>query len=96
MEAGIATVAATPHLRADFPLVKVDEIADRCDELQDELHRLGIRLSVVPAGEVSIGWALEASDDALRQASYGQRGTDVLDRDAHRRRGDAAECSSGR
>jgi protein-tyrosine phosphatase len=76
--AGIATVAATPHLRSDFPLVKVDEIADRCAELQQRLQTEGIPLQIVPAGEVGLSWALEASDSDLRLASYGQRGTDML------------------
>jgi protein-tyrosine phosphatase len=76
--ARITTVVATPHLRSDFPRVKVDEIADRCAELQQRLDEEAVPLRVVPGGEVSLSWALEASDTALRLASYGQRGTDVL------------------
>jgi len=76
--AGITTVAATPHLRQDFPKVKIDEIADRCAELSAVVAAEGIDLTIAPAGEVGLGWALDADDTALRQASYGQRGTDIL------------------
>lgn len=76
--AGITTVAATPHLRADFPNVRVDEIADRCAELRAELEREAVDLTIVEGGEVGLTWALEADDEALRLGSYGQRGTDVL------------------
>jgi protein-tyrosine phosphatase len=76
--AGITTVAATPHLRPDFPKVKVDEIAGRCEELMRALVANGIELEVMPAAEVSLNWALEADDAALKMASYGQRGTDIL------------------
>jgi protein-tyrosine phosphatase len=77
-EAGITTVAATPHLRSDFPKVKVDEIADRCADLQARIVEEGIELTVIPAGEVGLSWALEASDDMLRRASYRHSGTDLL------------------
>lgn len=76
--AGVGTVVATPHLRDDFPGVRVDELAGRCRSLQDEVSRAGISLRIVPGAEVSLAWALEADDEQLRLASYGQRGTDLL------------------
>ena len=76
--AGITTAVATPHLRADFPKVRVDEVADRCAELREAIRSAGIELELVPGGEVSLSWALDATDDRLRLASYGQRGTDLL------------------
>lgn len=75
---GVGTVVATPHLRADFPDVRVEELAGRCRSLQDEVTRAGISLQVVPGAEVSLAWALEADDEQLRLASFGQRGTDLL------------------
>jgi protein-tyrosine phosphatase len=78
VEAHISTVVATPHLRADFPNVKIDEISDRCAALATCFANEGINLEVVPGGEVSLSWAMEASDDALRQASYGQAGRYLL------------------
>lgn len=76
--AGVETVVATPHLRDDFPGVRVDELADRCRALQEDLTQAGIPLRVVSGAEVSLTWALEADDEQLRLASFGQRGTDLL------------------
>ncbi|HET9073439.1 MAG TPA: CpsB/CapC family capsule biosynthesis tyrosine phosphatase [Solirubrobacteraceae bacterium] len=76
--AGIETVVATPHLRPDFPAVKVDEIAHRVSELRAALVDADIHLEVLPGGEVGLSWALEADDAALKRASYGQLGRDLL------------------
>jgi protein-tyrosine phosphatase len=77
-DAGTATLAATPHLRADFPDVHVNELAARCAELRSlvEQERIGVRLVV--GAEVSLIWALDASRDELALATYGQRGKDLL------------------
>jgi protein-tyrosine phosphatase len=77
-DAGISTLAATPHLRQDFPDVHVDELASRCETMRDAIARAGIELELVSGAEVSLAWALEASSEDLRLASYGQRGTDLL------------------
>jgi protein-tyrosine phosphatase len=76
--AGIEMVVATPHLRPDFPNVHVEELAERCRRLQEAVDREGIAVAVVSGAEVSIDWALEASEDELSLASYGQLGTDLL------------------
>jgi protein-tyrosine phosphatase len=75
---GVRIAAATPHLRDDHPRVRVDELADRCAALNDTLLSSGVPLHVVPAAEVDILWARQASDDELRLASYEQHGRDVL------------------
>ena len=75
---GIATIAATPHLRGDFPGVVIDELAERCGELQSVLDDRDIPLRVVSGAEASLIWALDATDEQLKLASYGQRGTDLL------------------
>ena len=77
-EAGVKVIAATPHLRSDFPDVRVEEIAARAQRLQQQLGELGVALDVVAAGEVDVLWAQRASDEMLRAASYGGRGTDLL------------------
>jgi protein-tyrosine phosphatase len=74
----VRAVAATPHLRHDHPGVVPAELARRCNELQDELEKASLPLKVVPAGEVDVVWALEASDEDLRLVSYLQRGRDLL------------------
>jgi protein-tyrosine phosphatase len=76
--AGIGTMAATPHLRSDFPNVRLKEIGPRCQSLRDALEDADIPLRVVSGAEVSLIWALEASDEELALASYNQRGTDLL------------------
>lgn len=76
--AGITTIAATPHLRSDFPDVLVEEIGPRCQAVRQALQQAEIPLRVIPGAEVSLLWALEASDEQLTLASYGQRGTDLL------------------
>jgi protein-tyrosine phosphatase len=76
--AGIGTLAVTPHLRADFPDVHVDELDRRCRALREAVAREGIEIEVVCGAEVSLVWALEASDEDLALATYGQRGTDLL------------------
>jgi protein-tyrosine phosphatase len=77
-ESGIDTMAVTPHLRPDFPGVHEDELAARCGHLRAELEREGIPLRLVTGAEVSLTWALEADDEQLLLASYGQHGTDLL------------------
>ena len=75
---GIGTLAATPHLRADFPGVHVDELARRCRDLREACVHEGIDIRIVSGAEVSLVWALEASDEQLALATYDQRGTDLL------------------
>lgn len=75
---GICTIATTPHLRPDFPNVRLEEIAFRCETLREHLARSDIPLQVFPAAEVSLAWAISASDKQLAQASYAQLGTDIL------------------
>lgn len=72
---GTHTLAATPHLRHDFPLVRPSEIAPRCVRLN---HAAESRLKVVPGAEVDLVWAQGASEEDLKLASYWQRGTDLL------------------
>lgn len=75
---GISRIAATPHLRSDFPGVDVRQIGERAAALQRELHGAGIDLRVTAGAEVSLLWALDASDEELRMASFGQLGHDLL------------------
>jgi protein-tyrosine phosphatase len=70
---GVKTLAATPHLRADFPEVRVLELAERVDAL-----RAKVDLELVSGGEVDVLWAQNASDEELRAATYGARGKDLL------------------
>ena len=75
---GVRRVATTPHLRADYPDVRPEELAARVAALQERIDREEIDLDLVTGGEVAIEWAVSASDEDLRLVSYGQRGTDLL------------------
>jgi protein-tyrosine phosphatase len=74
----VRVMAATPHLRSDFPAVRVEELESRVRALQAAIDAAGVELQVVSGGEVDVLWAQNASDDALRAASYGGLGTDLL------------------
>jgi protein-tyrosine phosphatase len=75
---GIRTTAATPHLRADHPLVQPGELSERLDELRERLRAERVPLEVVVGGEVDVFWAGRASDEELRLVSYGQMGRVLL------------------
>ena len=75
---GTRVLAATPHLRSDFPDVVPGELAERCEEMRAALTGAGIELEVVQGGEAGLLWAVHADDEALRAGSYGGRGTDLL------------------
>ena len=77
-ESGTEVIAATPHLRSDFPDVHVEELADRCDAVRRAIGRDGIPIRLVGGSEASIVWAVEASEEELTLATYEQRGTDLL------------------
>jgi len=77
-EQGTRVLAATPHLRADFPDVHPEELASRCDETRAAIAEAGVELEVVQGGEAGVMWAVNAGDDDLRAGSYGGRGTDLL------------------
>ena len=47
-DSGTSTLAATPHLRGDFPAVHVEEIADRCRAVAETARGAGITLDIVP------------------------------------------------
>jgi len=74
---GTTVLAATPHLRGDYPLVDVHRIGGWCADLSAQLP-VELNLELVPASEVDLMWAQDASDEELRLASFGQRGTDLL------------------
>lgn len=76
--AGTRVIAATPHLRADFPAVRVERLAGACARLSDQMGSNPVGLELVLGGEVDIQWALSASDEQLRLASYCQLGNDLL------------------
>lgn len=77
-EQGTRVLAATPHLRGDFPEVHPAELAGRCEQVRAAIGEAGVELEVVQGGEAGVIWAMSASDEDLRAGSYGARGTDLL------------------
>jgi len=75
---GVEVLAATPHLRADFPLVRAHELADRCEALRASLDTGAGAPQIVAGAEVDLGWAIDATDEELRLATIGQTGEYVL------------------
>jgi protein-tyrosine phosphatase len=78
VDGGIRALAATPHLRGDFPEVRVEELGERCARLREQLMAAAIPLEVFAGAEVSLFWALDARPEQLCLATYGQRGSDML------------------
>jgi protein-tyrosine phosphatase len=77
-QAGTRTLVATPHLRADYPAVRVDELAGRVRELTEHLRGLGLPVEVLPGAEVDLLAAAALSDDELTLATLGGNGSDLL------------------
>jgi protein-tyrosine phosphatase len=74
---GIRVIAATPHLRHDFPGVRPAALEASCAALQARVPaEWGIR--IVSGGEADLTWALASDPERLRLASYRGRGTDLL------------------
>jgi protein-tyrosine phosphatase len=75
---GVRTVAATPHVRADYPDVVPAELRERREALRQAIAAAGIDLEVVAGGELDLGRGLEASEEELRLVSLGQGGRYLL------------------
>jgi protein-tyrosine phosphatase len=67
---GIGTMAATPHVRDDFP-TPVGEMERLVAELRDRLRDAAIPLNVRPGGEIALDYLLKLDDDALRRFGLG-------------------------
>lgn len=76
-EDGIAIVCATPHIRHDHE-VRSGEIAARVELVQEHLAAEGLKLRVVPGGELAQTEADDLGDDELRHISLGGAGGWVL------------------
>jgi protein-tyrosine phosphatase len=74
---GTTVLAATPHLRDDYPEIQLETLSEACAALNERVPA-GVDLRVVPGGEVDVFWAQHATDEQLRLASFEQRGTDLL------------------
>jgi protein-tyrosine phosphatase len=67
---GIELVCATPHIRHDHD-VRIEEMADRIDELNDHLDEEGVPVFVLSGGEVAETAVEDLSEEELCRVSLG-------------------------
>src|SRR4051812_9262341 len=67
---GVTTIAATPHIREDYPF-PLAEVPERAAALNRDLASAGLDLEVVPAGEVALTMGHELDDATLRTLCLG-------------------------
>jgi protein-tyrosine phosphatase len=74
---GVTVIAATPHVRTDFPTTP-DRMERGVAELRDHLARAGIAVEVVHGGEVALERFAELSSDDLSRFTLAQNGKYLL------------------
>jgi protein-tyrosine phosphatase len=74
---GITVVAATPHVRMDFP-TSAEVMEGAVAELNSDLAANQMDLEVVPGGEVDLEWLTTMSEDEIRRFSIAQNGRYLL------------------
>lgn len=70
VESGITVVAATPHVRDDYP-TEAGTMERLVGELRDALAAEGLPLEVRPGGEVAVEWLERLSDDEIARFGLG-------------------------
>jgi protein-tyrosine phosphatase len=70
VDAGVQTMAATPHVNFDYP-VDSDTVLAKVGELNVALARAGVPLAVLPGAEISVPRAAELSDTELSALGLG-------------------------
>jgi protein-tyrosine phosphatase len=67
---GITVIAATPHVRDDWP-TEAGTMEERVAEVQEALAEAGIPLEVRRGGELAVDWAGRLAVDELRRFGLG-------------------------
>jgi protein-tyrosine phosphatase len=67
---GINVIAATPHVRDDWP-TEAGLMEDRVAELQSELDRADVPLDIRTGGEIALEWLSRLTTDELRRFGLG-------------------------
>ncbi len=75
---GIELVCATPHIRHDHD-VRIEEVADRVDALNEALAGEGLPLRVLPGGEVAETAVEGLSEEELARVALGAGGWVLLE-----------------
>lgn len=74
---GVTVIAATPHVRSDFPTTP-ERMERGVAELRGDFARAGISLEVVHGGEIALERLADLDADDLRRFSLAQTGKYVL------------------
>jgi protein-tyrosine phosphatase len=74
---GIAAIAATPHVRADYP-TRAEEMEERVEELRRDFAERAIPVEVLHGGEIDLDMLATLDDDELRRFTLAQSGRYVL------------------
>jgi protein-tyrosine phosphatase len=74
---GVTVVAATPHVREDFP-TSARVMEEAVAELNSDLATNEIDLEILPGGEVDLEWLTTMSEDDQRRFSIAQNGRYLL------------------
>ena len=69
---GIRLICATPHIHPDHKVVP-EELESRAHAVNEELHRQGLDVRVVPAGEIAEPMLDQLSDEVLELVALGSR-----------------------
>ena len=75
---GVDTVAITPYIRDGEPPEKAAQTRERIAALRAAARGDSAMPALLPGAEVDLGWAQDAPEDALRQATYGALGKTLL------------------
>ncbi len=74
---GVTTIAATPHVRDDFP-TSADVMLSSVDALRGVLDDEGIPLTILPGAELALDWIPRLDDADLRRLTLAGGGRYIL------------------
>jgi len=77
VDEGVTAVAATPHVRDDFP-TPAEVMREAVQSLQRVLDREGIPLVILPGAELAVEWVAQLDDTQLRRLTLAASGRYLL------------------
>jgi protein-tyrosine phosphatase len=70
LEDGVHTVAATPHVRDDYPTT-ADQMEQQLAETRAALSAADVPLELLPGGEIALDWLPQLEEEELRHFALG-------------------------
>jgi protein-tyrosine phosphatase len=74
---GVTAIAATPHVRSDYP-TRPEEMERGVSRLREDFLNEGIDVEVLPGGEIDLGMLASFDDDGLHRFTLAQSGRYLL------------------